>query len=149
LDEVPISITSRVAPSQRAALEHLLFFNPQQDTHRRHIVDVLDRYGLPEIYAQDDALRVRVGAGRDVQSLYATLPSGRPVGCALFTRESEDSFVVLHLVIEPQYSAQGEHAACNVLLKLLSAGRASARRTRGVRVIELLYGRNLRSRLRV
>lgn len=136
----PFSITSRLGAEHRAALEQLLFFNSQQDALRERIAKVIERYGAPEITVRDGRLRIVLRDAPDAQALYAVLPHGRPIACALYVRSDVDRFLVLHLGVEPAWSGRGPNAGANVVLNLLRAIREAARRTRGVRRVELLYG---------
>ena len=122
----------------RAALEELLFFNVNQHRVRHGIQQSIETYGVPEIYVQDGALRVRVGDITDVQTFFAVSPTGRPVGVAVFVRAARERFAVLHLGVEPRLSAAPEMNT-RVLLKLMNEIRRAARRTRGVDCIELVY----------
>ena len=53
-----IEFASRVPRHKRHALERLLFFNGCQERVARDIVDVIDRYGPPEIYDDGEGLIV-------------------------------------------------------------------------------------------
>ena len=134
----PVSITSKLGVEQRKALEQLLFFNANQHRVRHGIQHSIETYGVPEIYEQDAALRIRVGDVDGVQCLFAVSARGLPVGVAVFVRVAEDRFLVLHLVVEPR-DEFGEISNTPVLLKLMHEIRSAARRTRGVDRIELVY----------
>jgi hypothetical protein len=133
-----IGITSKLAAEQRPALEQLLFFNVNQHRVRVGIQQSIDTYGVPEIYEQDGDLRVRVGDIDGVQTLFAISDQGRPVGVAVFVRSAHERFAVLHLGVEPRLSLTADHST-RVLLKLMHEIRSTARRTRGVDCIELVY----------
>lgn len=133
-----ITVTSKLPADRRAALEQLLFFNTNQHRVRGGIEQSIATYGVPELYEQDGHLRIRVGDFPDVQNLFAVDADGRPVGVAVFVRRAEERFVVLHLVVEPRPDSAGD-ANAPVLLKLLHEIRRTARRTRGVERIELVY----------
>ena len=133
-----IGITSKLAAEQRPALEQLLFFNLNQHRVRVGIQQSIDTYGVPEIYEQDGGLRVRVGDIAGVQTLFAVSDEGRPVGVAVFVRSAHERFAVLHLGVEPQLSLTAD-LSTRVLLKLMHEIRSTARRTRGVDCIELVY----------
>ena len=133
-----IEITSKLPIHQRTALEQLLFFNVNQHRVRVGIQQSIETYGVPEIYEQDGGLRVRVGDIADVQTLFAISDLGRPLGVAVFVRSAHERFAVLHLGVEPRLSATPE-LNTRVLLKLLHEIRSTARRTRGVEHIELVY----------
>src|SRR6202166_4273538 len=133
-----IGITSKLPVDQRAALEQLLFFNVNQHRVRVGIQQSIDTYGLPEIYEQDGGLRVRVGDIEGVQTLFAISDEGRPVGVAVLRRSAHERFAVLHLGVDPRLSLMSEQST-RVLLKLMHEIRSTARRTRGVDCIELVY----------
>jgi hypothetical protein len=124
-----IGITSKLPAEHRDALEQLLFFNVNQHRVRNGIQQSIETYGVPEIYEQDGGLRVRVGDVADVQTLFAVAESGKPVGVAVFVRSAQERFVVLHLGV----------VNTRVLIKLMHEIRSTARRTRGVERIELVY----------
>jgi len=134
----PIAITSRLSAEQRPALEQLLFFNVNQHRVRIGIQQSIDTYGVPEIYEQEGGLRVRVGDIEGVQTLFAVSAEGRPVGVAVFVRSAHERFAVLHLGVDPRLSATPD-VNTRVLLKLMHEIRSTARRTRGVDFIELVY----------
>ena len=98
----------------------------------------IDTYGVPEIYEQDGGLRVRVGDVAGVQTLFAVSDDGRPLGVAVFVRSAHERFAVLHLGVDPRLSTSPE-VNTRVLLKLMHEIRTTARRTRGVDCIELVY----------
>ena len=133
-----IGITSKLAADQRPALEQLLFFNVNQHRVRVGIQQSIDTYGVPEIYEQDGGLRVRVGDIDGVQTLFAISDQGRPVGVAVFVRSAHERFAVLHLGVDPYLSLTADQST-RVLLKLMHEIRSTARRTRGVDCIELVY----------
>ena len=145
----PVTFTSRVAAEHRSALERLLFFNGCQDRVLPGIVEVIDRYGPPEIHTDGDCLRVKVGGLADVQSLFAVEPTtGRPVGVAIYVRADLEHVTVLHLGLSEEYCAGGERGQLNLLLRLMKEIRRSSRRVKGVRRLNVLYGTQ-RSRARV
>lgn len=133
-----IGITSKLPVDQRAALEQLLFFNVNQHRVRVGIQQSIETYGVPEIHEQDGSLRVRVGDIAGVQTLFAVSDIGRPLGVAVFVRAAHERFAVLHLGVEPRLSMTPE-LNTRVLLKLMHEIRSTARRTRGVDCIELVY----------
>jgi hypothetical protein len=143
-----IGITSKLACQQRPALEQLLFFNVNQHRVRTGIQQSIDAYGVPEIYEQDGGLRIRVGDIDGVQTLFAVSEEGRPVGAAVFVRSAHERFVVLHLGVDPQLSVKTD-LSTRVLLKLMHEIRSTARRTRGVDCIELVYKERHAVRLHV
>jgi len=138
------AITSRLGPEHRAALEQLLFFNTRQDVVRHRIVETIEHYGMPEVFERDGALRVRLAGAADAQALFAVSSApeqdGQPIGVALFVREGEERFVIVHIGVAEAYTAEGEHADSHLFFRLLHAIRDAARRTRGVRVVDLFYG---------
>jgi hypothetical protein len=133
-----IGIRSKLSLEQRAALEQLLFFNVNQHRVRVGIQQSIETYGVPEIYECDGGLCVRVGDIPGVQTVFAVVESGRPIGVAVFVRLALERFVVLHLGVQPRTSVTAE-VNTRVLLKLMHEIRSTARRTQGVDRIELVY----------
>jgi hypothetical protein len=137
----PVTFTSKVAIEHRPTLERLLFFNGCQDRVARGIVDVIDRYGSPEIQPDGEWLRVRLAGLADIQSLFAVeTTTGRPIGVALYMRADLEHITVLHLGLSEEYCAGGEREGLNLLLRLMKEIRRSSRRVKGVRRLSVLYG---------
>jgi hypothetical protein len=142
----PFAITSRLGAEHRGALEELLFFNRLQDTVRTRIVATIERYGMPQVVVRDGTLRIELDGVAEVQSVFALAPGGAsagPIGVAVFLRESEERFVIVHVGVAEQFSAGGDGADQHVFFHLLNAIRDAARRTRGVRSIDLFYGHGI------
>jgi len=137
----PVTFTSKVAVEHREALERLLFFNGCQHRVAGGIVDVIDRYGPPEIHEDGQWLRVKTAGLPDVQSLFAVQTStGRPLGVAVYMRADLEHVTVLHIGLAEEYCAGGEHGGLNLLLRLMKEIRRSSRRVKGVRRLNVLYG---------
>ena len=137
----PVTFTSKVAIEHRPTLERLLFFNGCQGRVARGIVDVIDRYGSPEIQPDGEWLRVRLAGLADVQSLFAVeTTTGRPIGVAVYMRADLEHVTVLHLGLSEEYCAGGEREGLNLLLRLMKEIRRSSRRVKGVRRLSVLYG---------
>jgi hypothetical protein len=145
----PFAITSRLGAEHRATLEELLFFNRLQTAVRNRIQATVDRYGLPQIVIRDGSIRVELAGVPEVQTLYAVSsagpsgPAGEPIGVAVFLREGEERFVIVHVGVAESYSGAGDRATDHVFFHLLNAIRDAARRTRGVRHIDLFYGQGI------
>jgi hypothetical protein len=136
-----IAFGSRVRREHRRALERLLFFNACQSRVLHGIVAAIERYGPPEIVAEGEFLRVRVGKQPDVQTLFAIdAASGRPIGVAVYLRADLEHVTVLHLGISEEYCAGGPRAATKLPLRLIRELRRSSRRLKGVRRLHVVYG---------
>jgi hypothetical protein len=137
-----VTFTSRLPLADRGALEALLFFNSGQHQVRDGIEVAIRHYGPPEIVEQGDSLRVQVSGLSEVQTLFAVAHHGtlqRPVGAVVYVRETVERFTIVHLVVAEDFAAGGPNAAEHVLLRLLQEIRRVARRTGGIREIELAY----------
>ena len=136
-----VSYTSRIARSQRQALEQLLFFNRCQDRVAQEIVEAIDKFGPPEIVDDGECLRVRVAGLPDVQSIFAVDPeTQRPIGVAIYVRADLEHITVLHVGLSEEYCLGGAKEDCQLLLRLLKEIRRSTRRVKGVRRVQVLYG---------
>ncbi len=122
-----------------------MFFNGRQHRVRKGIETAIDRYGAPEIVNEGKTLRVRVGGETHAQCLFAVEREGndsRPVGLILYVRDSFERITVLHLVVAEAYAVGGPRAGYNLLLRLVQAVKRVARRTTGIRHVELLYSQD-------
>ncbi len=57
----------------------------------------------------------------------------------LYVRDSFERITVLHLVVAEPYAVGGPRAGYNLRLRLVQAVKRVARRTTGIRHVELLY----------
>lgn len=140
-----IAFTSSLPQECHRQLEALLFFNGRQDKVRGGIVDAIDRYGAPEIASDARGLRVRVTGPAEAQCLFAVEAHGglcRPVGIVLYTRDSFERITIMHMVIAEAYAMGGPYAREHLLLRLVQAVRRVARRTSGIRKVQLLYSQS-------
>jgi hypothetical protein len=136
-----VEFASRVTRDKRASLERLLFFNGCQQRVAQDIVDVIDRYGPPEICDDGEGLRARVAGMPDVQCLFAIEPeTGRPIGVAIYVRADLEHITVLHIGVAEDYCAGGIHEDSSLPLRLVREVRRTSRRIKGVRRLQLAYG---------
>ena len=138
-----IEFKSCVHSRHRAALERLLFFNSCQERVAADIADAVEMFGVPEITGGGpESLRIALAGLEDTQTLFALeKSSGRPVGVALYMRADLEHITVLHLSIAAEYATGGVRSDEQLLLQLLREVRRSTRRVKGVRRLELYYGK--------
>lgn len=135
---------SHVSARHRVELERLVFFNVVQERFASDIVDAVEMFGAPEIVSDGpDRLRVCVAGLPEAQSLFAVdSVTGRPMGIAIYTRPDLEHITVLHVSISAEYASGGVLSDQNLLLRLLREVRRSTRRVKGVRRLNLYYGRS-------
>jgi len=142
-----IEFTSHVARTHRAELEALIFFNSCQERVADCIAQAVDEFGYPEIVADGDRLRIRIGDVTGAQSLFAVeSATGKPVGVAVYARPDFEHITVMHLGIAALYASGGLRANEQLLLRLLREVRRSTRRMKGVQHLELHYVRGRAAR---
>jgi hypothetical protein len=140
-----IRFASFVAAVERSHLEALVFFNASQQRVHDGIIDAIEKFGPPEIVAEEDKLRVRVRGEAEVQSLFAVdAASGRPLGIAVYLRSDLENIAVLHIGIAEEFTTDGPRSDEHLLFRLLRELRRCSRRLKGVRRMEVVYlsGRN-------
>ena len=133
--------SSRVLGECRAALEDLLFFNPQQHRVREGIIDSLEQFGHPRLEETTDGLVVRVG-DREAQTLFAYDRDRRakdPVGVVVFLRSAPAEIVIAHVAVHPDYALQGRHAGVGLGVTLVEKVKEIATRIVGVQRIVFFY----------
>lgn len=141
LMSTPIEFVSRLPPSQRRALEALVFFNACQERVVDGILEAIEQFGPPEIVVEDGFLRVRVSGVPEAQALFAVdAASGEPLAVALYVRADRESVIILHVGVREDFAAGGPRAGEKLLLRLVRALRRSSLRIKGIRHIDLYYG---------
>jgi len=139
-----IVVSSRLPGTMRGQLEAILFFNAGQHRVRQEIEATIERFGIPELIEQDGWLRVQVAGVPEVQTLFALHEEGgraRPVGAVIYLRDTFERITVVHIGVADDYAAGGRYASERVLARLMQEIRRVARRTSGIRQVELAYRR--------
>ena len=140
-----ITVKSRLSVTMRGQLEALLFFNAGQHRIRQEIEATIERYGLPELIDDRGSLHVQVAGIPEVQTLFAIHEEdgrARPVGVVVYVRDTFERITVLHVGVASDYAFGGPHAGERVLHRLMQQIRKVARRTSGIRHVEVAYRRN-------
>ena len=139
-----IVVSSRLPVTMRGQLEAILFFNAGQHRVRHEIEATIERFGIPELIEQDGWLRVQVAGVPEVQTLFALHEENgraRPVGTVIYLRDTFERITVVHIGVADDYAAGGRYASERVLARLMQEIRQVARRTSGIRQVELAYRR--------
>jgi hypothetical protein len=139
-----ITVKSRLPATMRGQLEALLFFNAGQHRIRQDIEATIERYGLPELIDARGSLHVQVAGIPEVQSLFAIHEEdgrARPVGVVVYVRDSFERITVLHVGVAGDYAVGGPYSGERVLQRLMQQIRQVARRTAGIRHVEVAYRR--------
>ncbi len=140
-----ITVKSRLPATMRGQLEALLFFNAGQHRIRQEIEATIERYGLPELIDDSGQLHVQVAGIPQVQTLFAIHEEdgrSRPVGVVVYVRDSFERITVLHVGVATDYAYGGPYSGERVLHRLMQQIRKVARRTSGIRHVEVAYRRN-------
>lgn len=136
-----LRFTSALQREYSDALEQLMFFNPGQQSALAAIVDSVEMFGTPSVYADGDRLRVKVAKLQDVQTLFA-LAENSLVGVLVYSRVDASCLAVIHLAVDQDYSTRGRFAEQMLVMRMLQVLRSSARRIKGIETVRMLYGGN-------
>ncbi len=140
-----ITVKSRLPATMRGQLEALLFFNARQHRIRQDIEATIERYGIPELIEERGWLHVQVAGVHEVQTLFAVHEEdggARPVGVVVYVRDSFERITVLHVGVAEDYAFGGRYSGERVLQRLMQQIREVARRTSGIRHVEVAYRRH-------
>jgi|SRR5581483_9114679 len=132
------TFAATLASNQRGALEHLLYFNVNQQRVRLGIQKSIESYGVPEIVEKDGRLSIRVGSLECIETLFAVSEFGHPLGVAIFAQSTPERVLVLHLGVLPRLRSASE-VNTQVLLDLVHEVHRLARCREGVDRIEVVY----------
>jgi hypothetical protein len=136
-----IRYTSTLKQEYGEELEQLMFFNPGQQAALAAIVDSVEMYGLPSVYADDGRLKIDVEKLDEVQTLFA-LDGDRLVGVLVYSRVEFERLVVIHIAVGQDYSSNGKIAQNMLVMRLLELLRNSARRIKGIETIRMMHDGN-------
>jgi hypothetical protein len=137
-----IRYTSTLKQEYCEELNQLMFFNPGQQAALAAIVDSVEMYGLPSVYADDGLLKINVEKLDEVQTLFA-LDGDRLVGVLVYSRVEFERLVVIHIAVGQDYSSHGKFAQNMLVMRLLDLLRNSARRIKGIKTIRMMHDGNL------
>ena len=136
-----LSLVSSLPASYYNELERLVFFNPCQAHAKGAIVKALELYGSPTIVADSKGIHLVVRGNAHVQSLFGIVHGRRRLtiaGMVMYVRASREELVVVHIAIAARYSRR-KRTSRAVVIPLVRAVRAAAKRLRGVERMTLLY----------
>ena len=138
---LPLVFSSSLNSDQRDELESLMFFHPEQEQHTTSINASIRSYGFPKIIDERGALRIGI-EGLEVQTLYAFVDRGAPkdlAGVLVYTRIHDDTLVLLHMAVRPEFCYSIGYKNELVLVRILAQLRAIAKRIRGIKKLSILY----------
>ena len=138
---LPLVFSSSLNSDQRDELESLMFFHPEQGQHTSSINASIRSYGFPKIVDERGALRIGI-EGLEVQTLYAFVDRGAPkdlAGVLVYTRIHDDTLVLLHMAVRPEFCYSIGYKNELVLVRILAQLRAIAKRIRGIKKLSILY----------
>ena len=138
---LPLVFSSSLNSDRRDELESLMFFHPEQGQHTSSINASIRSYGFPKIIEERGALRIGI-EGLEVQTLYAFVDRGAPkelAGVLVYTRIHDDTLVLLHMAVRPEFCYSIGYKNELVLIRILAQLRAIAKRIRGIKKLSILY----------
>lgn len=138
---LPLVFSSTLNADQRDELEALMFFHPEQGQHSSGINASVLSYGFPKVINEGGNLRIGID-GREVQTLYAFVDRGAAkdlAGVLVYTRVHDDTLVLLHMAVRPEFCYSIGYKNELVLVRILTQLRAIARRIRGIKKLSILY----------
>ena len=138
---LPLVFSSKLNSHQRDELESLMFFHPEQNQHTSSINASIASYGFPKISDEGGALRIGI-EGLEVQTFYAFVDRGNRqdlAGVLVYTRIHDDTLVLLHMAVRPEFCYSIGYKNELVLARILSQLRAIAKRINGIKKLSILY----------
>ena len=138
---LPLVFSSSLRSDQRDELESLMFFHPEQGQHTSSINASIRSYGFPKVIDEGGALRIGI-EGLEVQTLYAFVDRGSTkdlAGVLVYTRIHDDTLVLLHMAVRPEFCYSIGYKNELVLIRILAQLRGIAKRIRGIKKLSILY----------
>ena len=136
----------------RPEVERMLYFNRGQDRVVKGIEAGILKYGRPVIFETGDRINIGIEGFDGSQGLFClerVTPTRRLVGLMLFLRSDEETLSLVHVAIAESCTLNKRQSKASLLFFLVDELQAIARRIRGIRRIELIYGPDRSRYLRV
>jgi hypothetical protein len=133
--------SSSLSSDQRDELESLMFFHPEQGQHISSINASIISYGFPKVIDERGDLRIGI-EGLEVQTLYAFVDRGLKkdlAGVLVYTRVHDDTLVLLHMAVRPEFCYSIGYKNELVLVRILAQLRSIAKRIKGIKKLSILY----------
>jgi hypothetical protein len=112
-----------VPPEYCDALESMFYFNPNQSRHYHRIAKVIETYGAPKIVKKNGRVSLSIEGLPDCQCLFAFY-GPKLAGAMIYYSPSKDKVVVLHLAVEPSFTAEGPYGSIQLMNLMLDYLRA-------------------------
>lgn len=138
---LPLVFSSSLSSNQRDELESLMFFHPEQGRHTSSINASILSYGFPKVIEEEGTLRIGI-EGLEVQTLYAFVDRGSTkdlAGVLVYTRVHDDTLVLLHMAVRPEFCYSAGYRNELVLVRILVQLRAIAKQIKGIKKLSILY----------
>jgi hypothetical protein len=138
---LPLVFSSSLSSDLRDELESLMFFHPEQGQHISSINASIISYGFPKIIDERGTLRIGI-EGLEVQTLYAFVDRGAKkdlAGVLVYTRVHDDTLVLLHMAVRPEFCYSIGYKNELVLVRILAQLRSIAKRIKGIKKLSILY----------
>jgi hypothetical protein len=138
---LPLVFSSSLSSDLRDELESLTFFHPEQGQHISSINASIISYGFPKIIDERGTLRIGI-EGLEVQTLYAFVDRGAKkdlAGVLVYTRVHDDTLVLLHMAVRPEFCYSIGYKNELVLVRILAQLRSIAKRIKGIKKLSILY----------
>ena len=134
-----VHLCAELPAEWKEELEELLFFNPQQAALENEILASIRAFGIPRIRVEEDRLRIEVGNGLVVGTLFALADTedGTCLAGALLFLRKDTGLLCLHLSVDESYSFRGPHASLGVAAHMLDGLREIGARIVGIDHVEI------------
>ncbi len=137
-----INFSSVIKNNYRDSLESLLHINENQIEFSRDIVNIIEKYGIPEIVSNLDNLRIKIGNLSEVQCIFAFDGNenyDHLIGLIIYYRTTTEDIIILHIAVNWEYAVSGKYGDQMLAMRLISKVREIANRLKGIETISISY----------
>lgn len=139
----PVHLCAELSLDWKEEMEELLFFNPRQAALENEILATIRAFGIPRTQIKEGRLRIEVGHGLVVGTLFALVATedGEELAGAMLFLRKDSRLLCLHLSVGEPYSLRGPYATLGVAARLLDGLQKIGARIAGVDHLEVYYKR--------
>jgi hypothetical protein len=131
-----------VPPEYYEALEAMFYFNPNQARHYRRIAKVIEKYGAPKIIKENGRVSLSIEGLPGCQCLFAFY-GPKLAGAMIYHRSSKDRIILLHLAVEPSFTAEGSYGSVQLMSLMLDYLKTLFRNENSVEIYFAYIGQSV------
>ena len=133
-----IIFSSSISEQYEKILERMFYFNDQQNIFYSRIMELVQKYGEPRIVHRGSNIAMEVDPSICCQCLFAAI-GPKLVGVLVYTKDSPQNLLILHIAVEEVYSYRGELRDLMLIGRMIEQLKEIAHAQKEIKTITIGY----------